>query len=108
MNFWTSAQSSVPKARGKVIWALRQQRAYNNNGTGPATMGPHPFSMVDAEPLVGGGPAIVMNLTARSALGINAGIDDVLRGLDLCHDEVVSAFVDLTESDRHLEWGRTS
>ena len=51
---------------------------------------------------------IAMNLTARSALSTNAGIDDVLRSLDLCHDEVVSAFVELTEPDRHLEWGRTS
>jgi len=51
---------------------------------------------------------IAVNLTARSALSTNAGVDDVLRSLDLCHDEVVSAFVELTEPDRHLEWGRTS
>lgn len=63
---------------------------------------------IDAEQPAGGGPAIAMNLTARSALGRNAGVDDVLGSLDLCHDEVVSAFVELTEPDRHLEWGRTS
>ena len=44
-----------------------------------------------------------MNLTARSTLGGNAGIDDVLRSLDLCHDEVASAFVELPEPDRHME-----
>ncbi len=52
--------------------------------------------------------AIAMNLTARSSLGMSADIDDVLLSLDLCHDEVVSAFAELTEPDRHLEWGRRS
>ena len=63
---------------------------------------------IDAEQSTGERPAIAVNLTARSALSTNAGVDDVLRSLDLCHDEVVSAFVELTEPDRHLEWGRTS
>lgn len=63
---------------------------------------------MDAAQPAGGESTIAMNLTARSALGMNAGIDDVLRSLDLCHDEVVSAFVELTEPDRHLEWRRTS
>jgi len=79
---------------------LQQQWEWNGDDAAASIL-----TMNAAQPASG---ESAMNLTARSSLGMNAGIDDVLRSLDLCHDEVVSAFVELTEPDRHLEWGRTS
>lgn len=60
---------------------------------------------VDASAQAG---AIGLNLTARSLIAPPTSTASVLRSIDLCHDEIVAAFVWLTETDRQAEWGRTS
>jgi uncharacterized protein (TIGR04255 family) len=54
------------------------------------------------------GASTTLNLSARSAITTPTGTDSVLRSMDVCHDEIVAAFVELTEADRQVEWGRTS
>lgn len=49
-----------------------------------------------------------LNLTARSPVAEPTSTASVLQSMDLCHDEIVAAFVGLTEADRQAEWGRTS
>ncbi len=54
-----------------------------------------------------GGDAM-LTLTGRSAVAADAEPSDVLGSLDVCHDDVVASFVELTDEQRHKEWGRTS
>lgn len=50
----------------------------------------------------------MLTLTGRSAVATDAEPSDVLGSLDVCHDDVVASFVELTDERRHQEWGRTS
>jgi len=47
-------------------------------------------------------------LTGRSAVATDAEPSDVLGSLDVCHDDVVASFVELTDERRHKQWGRIS
>ena len=60
---------------------------------------------VDVPPQAG---AVTFNLTARSVVTPPTSTVSVLRSMDVCHDEIVTAFVALTEQHQQAEWGRTS
>lgn len=50
----------------------------------------------------------MLTLTGRSAVAAGAEPTDVLGSLDVCHHDVVASFVELTDEQRHKNWGRTS